>query len=178
MGVSPYRLPVRAPRGSRQALGIYVTPPATGALLTPSRKPSPHRRMPLTSSFNSLRQPHQRDGPTSEFRGQPSDSHGGDALALSTARQTLPDIADPGRPVPPPPPNLSIHAGIDPPGWKRLIRGPLVQHERLALIIAIFSNRSEAEAVKRLCGDEAQNLVDVIYEARSHPLSPKNCSLT
>ena len=134
--------------------------------------------MPLTSSFNSLRQPNQFDRPSSEFRGQPNDSHGGDAPALSTAQQALSDIADPGRPVPPHPPNSSIHAGIDPPGWKRLIRGSLVQHERLALVTAIFSNRDEAEAAKCLCGDEAQNFIDVIYEARSHPLSPMECSLT
>ena len=34
--------------------------------------------------------------------------------------------------------------------------------------MAIFSNQNEVEVVRRLCVEDAQTFVDVIYEARSY----------
>ena len=62
-----------------------------------------------------------------------------------------------------------ICSGI--PAWKRLIDRPFTTDERISLITAIFSDRGEIEAVKRLCGDHAQPFVDVIDEVLLPSLS-------
>ena len=50
------------------------------------------------------------------------------------------------------------------PAWKRSIDRPIVVNKRISLITAIFSNRGVADAVKCLCKDDAQALVDVVDE--------------
>jgi hypothetical protein len=54
--------------------------------------------------------------------------------------------------------------------WKRLITRPLTTHERVSLISAIFSDRNETEVVKRLSGEDAQNIVDAIDQVCTSPL--------
>ena len=100
--------------------------------------------MPLTVLFNPLQQPLQHGGPSSESHDPPSGLHDSPAV-------------------------VSVHPNPDPPGWKKLIGGPLTTHERATLIVTIFSNRDEIEVIKQLCGDEAQTFVDVIYEVCPHP---------
>ena len=48
--------------------------------------------------------------------------------------------------------------------WKRSIDQPIAVDNRISLIMAIFSNRNVAEAVKHLCRDDAQAFVDVVDE--------------
>lgn len=55
-----------------------------------------------------------------------------------------------------------------PPAWKRLVDHPPVTNECISLIEEIFSDPDETEAVKYLCGDDAQSFVDVIDEVLSH----------
>ena len=50
------------------------------------------------------------------------------------------------------------------PAWKRLIDCPRATDKRISLIADLFSNGDETEAVKRLCGGDAQSFVDVIDE--------------
>ena len=54
------------------------------------------------------------------------------------------------------------------PAWRRLINGPLATTERVSLVTAIFSDRNEIETVKRLCGDDAQTVIDVMDEVLIH----------
>ena len=56
------------------------------------------------------------------------------------------------------------------PAWKRLIGHPLSNGERTSLLISIFDDRNEAEAVGYLSGDDAQTFVNVIDEVRIHAL--------
>ena len=49
------------------------------------------------------------------------------------------------------------------PAWKRLVES-LTSQEWISLITDIFSDRHEAEVAKRLCGEDAQSFVDVVYE--------------
>ena len=56
----------------------------------------------------------------------------------------------------------------DSPAWKRLITCPLTTHERISLITTILSNRDEIEAVDHLYENDAQFLVDIIYEVPLH----------
>ena len=76
-------------------------------------------------------------------------------------------------------PDLPL-APSDIPAWKSLIDHPLTSEERITLIADIFSDRDEAEAVKRLHGDDAQSFVDIIdevllhrptYLRRAHPIN-------
>ena len=57
---------------------------------------------------------------------------------------------------------LCLHSG-GVPAWKRLADS-VTSQERISLITDIFSDRHEAEVVKRLCGENAQSFVDVVYE--------------
>jgi hypothetical protein len=52
--------------------------------------------------------------------------------------------------------------------WKRSTNHPIVIAKRISLITAIFSDRCGVEAVKRLCGDDAQAFVDVLDEVLPH----------
>jgi len=61
-----------------------------------------------------------------------------------------------------------------PPTWKRLITHPLTIHERTSLITAIFSDRSEIEVVRHLCGSDAQSFIDAIDEVFLHILSSQS----
>ena len=64
------------------------------------------------------------------------------------------------------PDRLSPHRNF--PVCKRLIRRLLSTDERASLITRIFSDPDEAEAAKRLCGDDAQSFVDVLDEVLVH----------
>jgi len=60
------------------------------------------------------------------------------------------------------------------PAWKRSIICPRAIDERISLITAIFSDRIESEAVRRLSGDDARSFVDVIdkvFRLRMCPLT-------
>ena len=50
------------------------------------------------------------------------------------------------------------------PAWKRLVNRPVMIERRIDLIKVIFADRNELEAVKRLCGGDAQAFVDVLDE--------------
>ena len=52
--------------------------------------------------------------------------------------------------------------------WKRSIDQPIAMNKRISLIIAIFSNRGVAEAVRRLGREDAQAFVDVVDEVLPH----------
>ena len=114
---------------------------------------------------------YQPDGSSPEFGDQSDDHDGGELSTLSTTQRVLPDIADPTCPAPDTPLNSSIHPDLDSPGWKRLLCGPPTTHERISLITTIFSDRDDVEMARRLCGEDSQASVDVIYEARSHNIS-------
>ena len=60
------------------------------------------------------------------------------------------------------PDNLPHSNGI--PALKRLVDNPLGSDERASLIMDIFSVHDEAELGVRLCGDDAQPIVDAIDE--------------
>ena len=47
----------------------------------------------------------------------------------------------------------------------------LAPHERISLIAMIFSDHAQVEMVGNLCGDDAQNLIDVIGEVSACTLS-------
>jgi len=134
--------------------------------------------MPPPSLLDSPRQLSEHDGPSSERRGQSSGLHdGGEFSTLSTTQHTLQGAADPTRPGPPSPPDSSIYADFESPKWKRLICHPPTTQERISLIAAILSNKDEVEMARRLCGEDAQAPVDVIYEARSRYLSSAESGL-
>jgi len=52
--------------------------------------------------------------------------------------------------------------------WKRSIGRPIAIDKRVSLITAVFLDRFVAEAVKRLCRDDAQAFVDVLDEVLPH----------
>jgi len=52
--------------------------------------------------------------------------------------------------------------------WKRSIDRPIAIDKRITLITAIFSDRRVAEAVKRLCREDAQAFIDVVDEVLPH----------
>ena len=52
--------------------------------------------------------------------------------------------------------------------WKRSIDQPIATDKRISSITAILSNRFVAEAVKRLCREDAQAFVDVVDEVFFH----------
>lgn len=43
--------------------------------------------------------------------------------------------------------------------------------ERVSLIEATFSDRDEVEAVRRLCGEDAQSFIDIADEVFAHSFS-------
>ena len=127
------------------------------------------------SSLNSSQQPHQHDGSSSEFHDQLDDPHNGREASASSTNQHVPsNLADPACSGSPHPSDPSINTNIDTPSWERLIRSPLATHERIFLIRTIFSDRDEVEVVRRLCGEDAQIFINVIYEVCSYIISPPN----
>jgi hypothetical protein len=60
----------------------------------------------------------------------------------------------------------------DPPAWERLIDRTLSTHERISLIVSIFSDPNEVEVAGHLSGDDAQTFIDVIDEVSPHTPSP------
>jgi len=88
---------------------------------------------------------------------------------LSSPRQPLPHSAD--RPFV----ILTALSRSEPPAWKRLIRDRLSTDERISLITSTFSDHDKAKVVRRLSRDDAQALIDAIYEVCLHtPPSPKD----
>ena len=68
---------------------------------------------------------------------------------------------------------FSLTAGLSyPPALKRFISHRPAPHWRIPLITTIFADRNEVEAVKQLCGDDAQTFVDLVDEVRPCNLSP------
>ena len=57
------------------------------------------------------------------------------------------------------------------PTWKQLITHTLATHERISLIITIFSDHIQTKMVNRLDGDDAQAFIDAIDEVRSCTIS-------
>ena len=144
---------------------------ATGTSLTPFHKPLPHRRMPLPASFNRPQQPLQHDGSSSEFHDPLSDLYGSRQIStLSISQHAQPNAANPAHPEHPLPLDLSVHPDFNPRGWKHLINGSLATHERASMIATIFSNRKEIDEIRNLCGDDAQTIVNVIYEVCPYTL--------
>lgn len=142
---------------------VYIRNTGGGRSILVFPQPSHRRRMSLTSSFNSSQIPHQHNGSSSESHDQLGDL------------QALPDVVDLACPGPPRPPDPSTPTSFDPPSWKLLVLSSLTAHERISLITTMLSNRDEVEVVKHIRGEDAQILVDAIYEARSYILSsPKN----
>lgn len=104
---------------------------------------------------------HQYRGPSSGFHDRIGGIRDdGDVSVPFSGDQALPDVRI--QRLPPLPSVLSIHPNS--PDWKRLITSPLPRDERISLITTIFSNRDEVKIIRHLCGDNAQILVDVIYE--------------
>ena len=66
----------------------------------------------------------------------------------------------------------SFLAHSSPPLWKQLVNSTLAAHNRIPLIVTIFSDRDEVEIVGHLRGDDAQTFIDVIDEVSIHTLSP------
>ena len=60
-----------------------------------------------------------------------------------------------------------------PPAWKQLISPTLAAHERIPLIMTIFSDCDEVDIVGHLCGEDFQTFVDVIDEASLQILPPR-----
>ena len=60
-----------------------------------------------------------------------------------------------------------------PPAWKQLISPTLAAHERIPLIMAIFSDCDEVDIVSHLCGEDVQTFVDVIDEVSLQILPPR-----
>ena len=55
------------------------------------------------------------------------------------------------------------------PTWRRLIYHTLPADQGISLVNAILSDGRETEAVKSLCGNEAQSIVDVMDKVLLHP---------
>ena len=54
------------------------------------------------------------------------------------------------------------------PVWKHLADSPLTTDERVSLIVDIFSDQDEVDALKALSGTDAQSVIDVIDEVLAH----------
>ena len=68
--------------------------------------------------------------------------------------------------------SLTAFRDSGPPAWKRLLDCPPSIHERISMINFIFSDHDEVEAVGNLSADDAQTLINIVYEVTLHVLSP------
>ena len=59
-----------------------------------------------------------------------------------------------------------------PPAWKLLASYSLPTNERVSLIVSIFSDHDEVEVIGGLTGEDAQNVIDMVYEVSTHARSP------
>ena len=57
------------------------------------------------------------------------------------------------------------------PAWKRLVDHSPGLDERISLITDVFSSRNETEAVRHLCGEDAQSFVDLVDEVWPSPFT-------
>ena len=57
---------------------------------------------------------------------------------------------------------------MSPPPWKQLIDHSLSMDERISLLTSTVTNPDEVEIMERLCGNDAQALIDVIDEVNFH----------
>ena len=62
------------------------------------------------------------------------------------------------------------------PGWKRLASRTFLPHEVISLIEATLMSQDEVKTIGNLCGDDAQNFIDVIHEVPS-PLLHFRCTV-
>jgi len=60
------------------------------------------------------------------------------------------------------------------PAWKRLIAHTPTTHERISLITTIFSDDNQAEMVRNLSGNDAQDFIDVVDEVSLRTLPSPN----
>jgi len=76
--------------------------------------------------------------------------------------------------------DFTVSSCSDPPTWKRLVSYRLEIHERLSLIVTIFSDPGEVEVVGQLSGYVAQTFIDTIIEVSAPTLllPPKDGWLT
>jgi len=58
-------------------------------------------------------------------------------------------------------------AGLNDPAWKRLASHAFLPHEVISLIEASLMSQDEVKTIGNLCGDDAQNFIDVIHEVPS-----------
>ena len=61
-------------------------------------------------------------------------------------------------------PDSSVPVDPDTPTWKRLISHALPPHDAVPLIEAILTSEEEVKTICRLCGDDAQTVIDRIHE--------------
>jgi len=71
-------------------------------------------------------------------------------------------------------PNSSLLTDV---GGKRLASRAFLPHEVISLIEATLVNQDEVKAIGNLCGDDAQNFIDVIHEVTS-PLLHFRCAVS
>ena len=64
------------------------------------------------------------------------------------------------------------------PAWKRLAHHPLSPSDRVPLIIDLFFDRDEVEALKHISTDDAQSFIDVLDEVPLHSYPKRVGSLT
>jgi len=69
--------------------------------------------------------------------------------------------------------DASILVGLDGPAWKRIASRAFLSHEVVPLIEATLMSQDEVKTIGNLCGDDAQNFIDVIHEVPSHPFVPE-----
>lgn len=63
-------------------------------------------------------------------------------------------------------PDSSNLVNLDAPACKRLISRTFSPPEVISIIEAIFMSKDEVKMIRNLCGDDAQNFIDVMHEVR------------
>ena len=65
-------------------------------------------------------------------------------------------------------PGSSVPFYLDAPACRRLISRTFLPDQVIDLIEAVFTKQDEVKAIGYLCGDDAQNFIDVIHEVNFH----------
>jgi len=60
-------------------------------------------------------------------------------------------------------------SNVDEPVWKRLASRTFLPHEVVSLVEAALVSEDGVKVIGNLCGDDAQNFIDVIHEVPSPP---------
>ena len=82
-----------------------------------------------------------------------------DAEETGTSGGIIPQTLDP-----------PLLANVNEPAWKRLASRAFHPHEVISLIEAVLTREGEVKVIGNLCGDDAQNFIDVIHEVSSSSL--------